>query len=1183
MWSSQPKISIVIPIRRESDHLQNTINSVLAQTYRNLEIIVINSGSGWTTEYIARSYGDLIRYYCQPCDGRASALNFAIGLATGEYIGWLFPGDTYAPDKLARQLDVMLQHGGQAVIYSGYDLLSPGRESVRMCGPFPDPDPSHLRCRLAFEQDAGIRSSTLLIPRHMFRLQGMFDPEFHHTFDIRYLFQIAKVLPFVPVKDSLAQLRLTPNQEMTDELRRTRIRMIDELEWEEVIAYGNGSTGRLVELYDKLQTGDTNTVAIGLLRKIRCQHSDFAAWPQSAAWFARLGVTDETEEVIRLSVQPHRKPRIVVYIQVWTIGGTERVLSVLFEQLKDRYDWYLVTTELAMKNQLPLPGFIRHIKLRTDYGEPIGYRLAALCTLLRADLFFGVPTYVIDTLPVFHKLHELGIKSVACNFGNYFLPYSHQFLHPVIGTRMDAFHRASAVTWLTSFSSQVYALTDPNSVVLPPPASFAPSPVPAPKNQKTVLAVGRFNDPNKRLDRVLEVFAKVLQKHSDARLIVVGPYDLKARPNRMSVETTADVLKRVSIPKSRIQWAGEQTDVKPFYRMSSLLMLTSESEGFALVLNEAGSFGLPCVIQNINGLEDVIVDGENGYIVPQGDSDAMANRISLLLSDPDLLARMGNRAYALVDRFSPERIGDRWNRFIETMLTTGMQQRRDMTAVNWKHLGNRVMTEYEQGISKILQTKKLGFLASSSEDPVHDEILPVLKTAWETSGLADQRIAAAQLLDEHIFHSGDREAAVQLVQIASRSLSTSQRSRPVLMFHLYGWQHGGAERGTAGVANELVRRGYRVMIVVFEPIRQLGYVLDPEIAFIPIYGRADRINRLLKLIELIRPDLFIGHNNCMPELAALYPRLKRRGIRSIAYTVEYYFFPHNHSQLFETAVTRSAALTEANAACFLTRFSANVHALRHGNAAVMPRSSSFPLHPVDYSEQGTRKTVLAVGRFSDPIKRLDRVLTMFDHLLLRHPDATLVVAGPYCSDAVIPAGSGITIGEMLNRLSLTTSRIRLVGEQKQVAPYYEQADVFILTSNSEGFANVLAEAGSYGLPAVIVDIPGLEDIIQDGENGFIVPQDDMKLMADRITDLFDDPELYRRMSRQAQELISRYSPGLVGQRWDDLIQCVLTAPSQTELNRQLTERFMPDVDDPAALVRRVALEMERTACRVADM
>ena len=102
-----PKISIIIPAYNASNYLAEAIDSALAQTYPNVEIIVVNDGSkdDGATERIALSYGDKIRYFSKENGGSSSALNMGIVNMTGDWFSWLSHDDLYSPDKLKKQIE----------------------------------------------------------------------------------------------------------------------------------------------------------------------------------------------------------------------------------------------------------------------------------------------------------------------------------------------------------------------------------------------------------------------------------------------------------------------------------------------------------------------------------------------------------------------------------------------------------------------------------------------------------------------------------------------------------------------------------------------------------------------------------------------------------------------------------------------------------------------------------------------------------------------------------------------------------------------------------------------------------------------------------------------------------------------------------------------------------------------
>lgn len=134
-----PKVSIVIPAYNASNYLAEAIDSALAQTYPNTEIIVVNDGSrdDGATERIALSYGDKIRYFQKENGGSSSALNTGIANMTGEWFSWLSHDDLYVPHKVETQirylngLDVSEEELYRQVLFSASDLIDGEGRTIR--------------------------------------------------------------------------------------------------------------------------------------------------------------------------------------------------------------------------------------------------------------------------------------------------------------------------------------------------------------------------------------------------------------------------------------------------------------------------------------------------------------------------------------------------------------------------------------------------------------------------------------------------------------------------------------------------------------------------------------------------------------------------------------------------------------------------------------------------------------------------------------------------------------------------------------------------------------------------------------------------------------------------------------------------------------------------------------------
>jgi hypothetical protein len=122
-----PKVSIIIPVYNWSNYLSEAIESALAQTYNNIEILVINDGSTdmWATEKIALSFGNKINYIHKENGWVSTALNLWIEKANWEYISWLSHDDLYYPNKIEEQIKVLkVLENKETLIYSNLEQIN---------------------------------------------------------------------------------------------------------------------------------------------------------------------------------------------------------------------------------------------------------------------------------------------------------------------------------------------------------------------------------------------------------------------------------------------------------------------------------------------------------------------------------------------------------------------------------------------------------------------------------------------------------------------------------------------------------------------------------------------------------------------------------------------------------------------------------------------------------------------------------------------------------------------------------------------------------------------------------------------------------------------------------------------------------------------------------------------------
>lgn len=253
--------------------MREAIDSALAQTYSNIEIIVINDGSndGGATEKIALSYGDRIRYFSKPNGGVASALNMAIENMKGEYFSWLSHDDLYFERKVEHQIEFLSaipsEERSKIIVYSDFAHFTNSPNEV-VLKKMPGVTPGEFRYWLTTENI--LHGCTLLIPKSAFSRIGRFNTQLSTTQDYDLWFRLAKEYQFRHMAECLVKSRLHPNQGS-----RTMAAVAS-------VEKGNLLTGMVLDLgKDELcsSTKDEVAVAYALIAKsMWCRGFNQTAW-----------------------------------------------------------------------------------------------------------------------------------------------------------------------------------------------------------------------------------------------------------------------------------------------------------------------------------------------------------------------------------------------------------------------------------------------------------------------------------------------------------------------------------------------------------------------------------------------------------------------------------------------------------------------------------------------------------------------------------------------------------------------------------------------------------------------------------------------------------------------------------------------------------------------------------------
>ena len=676
-----PLVSIIIPVYNGKNFLRQAINSALSQTYANVEVIVVNDGSNddGATEKIALSYGKRIRYFAKTNGGVASALNYGISQMKGKYFSWLSHDDMYTPDKIEEEVK-LAESAEHQIVCCNVSVVTENGMLIKD-NHMAERKRKSVRCFMALDTETGINGCALLIPREAFVECGLFKETLQCTQDYDMWARMAEKYTFVFSEKQMVLSRQHPAQDSknktdicTEEADALHSNILNNIELDELEKFEQDLTYYNKQYHIYYNAGYKKTAAqiliklLGLYRKRDCQYSYRNFWNQEVFRLEQDLKVDWTIDQIEM-FEKKKEYTLMFYSNVWTRGGIERVLSQIMPELLYKYNIVLVSNDVGEELSFEIPNQILHLKVGKQLEERLPFSLLVLSLVLKVDVFIGNPNIILSFLDVYKLLEDSGIRTIACNHGNYFIPCWSEYLFPVMMKRRKIYPLVSAVTWLTSLGKYLGDSISGNGYLLPNPNTYEQQEILVEeKREKIIVCVGRFYDPIKRVDRALKVFREVLKRHPDAKLQLVGRCDLniKVPYNALPINS---LIEELDFPDTNsIEFIGEVKDVRPYYKRASIQILVSSSEGFPLVLNEGGVFGCPSVIFEIPGLEDVIEDGENGFILPQDDIKGMADKISALFENPELLLKIRKNAISYSERFKKDIIVKKWERLLETIL-----------------------------------------------------------------------------------------------------------------------------------------------------------------------------------------------------------------------------------------------------------------------------------------------------------------------------------------------------------------------------------------------------------------------------------------------------------------------------------------------------------------------------------
>ena len=368
------------------------------------------------------------------------------------------------------------------------------------------------------------------------------------------------------------------------------------------------------------------------------------------------------------AASPRRVMRLTLVISSLSSGGAERVASIMANHwAQGGRPVTLLTFDDGAKPFYHLDSRVSHhsLALARVSSNPLDAARNNLRRIrrLRSAIRRSRPDCVISFMDQMNVLTLLAAEGlgvpVIVSEQNY--PPEHKLSRAWDRLRDWTYPRAFRVVGVTArvlsyFSPRIQA----RSVVIHNPVlrPTATSAGPAEKllERPALLAVGRLHD-QKGHDLLLRAFARLEARHADWSLTILGE-----GPRRRELETLSEGL-GIS---GRVRLAGRVPDPDRYLRQADLFVSASRHEGFPMALGEAMAHGLPVIATDCpSGPAEMIRDGVDGVLVPNGDVEALASAMDRLMSDEPRRLRLAGRAPEVAERFGLEAIMRAWEELLE--------------------------------------------------------------------------------------------------------------------------------------------------------------------------------------------------------------------------------------------------------------------------------------------------------------------------------------------------------------------------------------------------------------------------------------------------------------------------------------------------------------------------------------
>lgn len=639
-----PIVSIVTTVKNGVQNIERAIESVIKQTYANIEYIIIDALSTDGTLEIIEKYKDKIDLYVSEDDsGIYSGMNKGIRFAKGDYIIILNSDDYYE--------DIAIEKLVAAAIANPEDLIAAhakvidGNDKILRYAYTTFDDRIFSRCTVVHE--------SLLVKREYYRVLGLYNEQFRIISDWNWLLKAYGRYSMTIVDMPLLCFTATGiSSQVSKQHDDEKIHLISE-----AIHGFDDKDIEALRYPHHLKAEDIIFFAN--------KYNDSVLFVRAMNIFYGIKTNQIDEKYTHVTVKNYLTPYVkekklkivfVVWALLWNKGGIERVGVNLANEMDRRgHTSIIICTARGKKPVYKINDNVKVIPLEfQDNAESIRSVRDCLRTI---DPDVCVPMFSWKDLlwwPV--VLNETGIPMLVSEHNNPEIIESSRWNRK---ERIACMEAADAIHLLCD--AYIPSIPDnqkskitviQNSVELNREIA---NPHGRDGKIKTILSVGSY-EKHKQHDLLIEAFSLLENSFPEWRLNIWGRGSLK--------DHLVDKVKALNL-NSKISICGITDNIEDEYKNAQILCHPAAHEGLPQTVAEATAHGLPVVgFKDCSGLNEIITDRVNGVLASQMTANSLADALSVVLKDKNLRNYLGKNALLSSRLFNPEYIFTKWENLL---------------------------------------------------------------------------------------------------------------------------------------------------------------------------------------------------------------------------------------------------------------------------------------------------------------------------------------------------------------------------------------------------------------------------------------------------------------------------------------------------------------------------------------